>query len=106
MSIQIQGAQQIAKKMQLKTSKSSCVAQHVKDPALSQQWLESLLWCGFDPWPGNVCMLQVQTKPNKQTKKQPKQNKTCKENVQTEIDYNQVVKSQIAEKVLEAAREK
>ena len=25
----------------------------VKDPALS------LLWLGFDPWPGNFCMLQA-----------------------------------------------
>ena len=25
----------------------------VKDWALSLQWLGLLLWCGFDPWPGN-----------------------------------------------------
>ena len=24
----------------------------VKDPELSLQWLELLLWRGFDPWPG------------------------------------------------------
>ena len=29
----------------------SLVAQQVMDLALS------LLWCGFDPWPGNFCML-------------------------------------------------
>ena len=24
------------------------------------QQLRLLLWCGFSPWPGNFCMLQVQ----------------------------------------------
>ena len=28
------------------------MAQWVKDPALSVQQLGSLLWLGFDPWPG------------------------------------------------------
>ena len=32
-------------------SGTSPVAHQVKDPALS------LLWCGFDPWPGNFHML-------------------------------------------------
>ena len=32
------------------------MAQLVKNLALS------LLWCGFSPWPGNLCMLQVQPK--------------------------------------------
>ena len=32
-------------------SQGSLVAQWVKDPALSLQWLRSLLWCGFDPKP-------------------------------------------------------
>ena len=36
---------------------SSCVAHWVKDSVLSLQWLRSLLWCGFDPWPGNVHVL-------------------------------------------------
>ena len=27
------------------------MAQKVKDPALSLQWLGSLLWHGFNPWP-------------------------------------------------------
>ena len=31
----------------------------VKHPVLSLLWLWSLLWCGFDPWPGNFYMLQV-----------------------------------------------
>ena len=28
--------------------------------ALSLLWLRLLLWCRFDPWPRNFCMLQVQ----------------------------------------------
>ena len=35
----------------------SLVAQQVKDPALSLQWLQFLLWRGFDPWPGNFSLL-------------------------------------------------
>ena len=31
--------------------RSSLMAQQVKDLALSQQQLRSLLWHGFDPWP-------------------------------------------------------
>ena len=38
---------------------SSLVAQWVKDPVLSLLWLRSLLWGRFDPWPRNVCMLQM-----------------------------------------------
>ena len=29
----------------------------VKDPVLKLQQLRSLLWQGFDPWPGNLFML-------------------------------------------------
>ena len=32
------------------------MVQWVKDPVLSLQRLRSLLWCGFDPWPGNFCI--------------------------------------------------
>ena len=39
-----------------KESRSSLVAQRVKDPVLSLQLFGSLLWCGFDPRPGNFCM--------------------------------------------------
>ena len=28
----------------------------LKEPTLSLLRLGSLLWCGFDPWPGNFCM--------------------------------------------------
>ena len=35
------------------------MAQWVKDPALSLLWLSLMLWCAFDPWPGNVCILWV-----------------------------------------------
>ena len=38
------------------------VAWWVKDPALSLLWFRLLLWLGFYPWPGNFCMLWVQTK--------------------------------------------
>ena len=34
--------------------------------ALSPQWLWSLLWCTFDPWPRNFYMLRMQ--PNTKTK--------------------------------------
>ena len=40
---------------------SSQVAQWVKDPAFS------LLWCGFDTWLQNFCLLQAQPKPKKET---------------------------------------
>ena len=32
-------------------NRSSLIVQWVKDSALSMQWLWSLLWYGFDPWP-------------------------------------------------------
>ena len=35
------------------SSKSLCLA--VKDLVLSLLWLRSLLWCRFNPWPGNFC---------------------------------------------------
>jgi len=38
---------------------SSLVAKWVKDPAMSQQWLRWLLWCGLDRWPGDFHMLWV-----------------------------------------------
>lgn len=36
------------------TSKSSLVAQQVKDLVLSLLWLRLKLWCGFNPWPCSV----------------------------------------------------
>ena len=46
----------------LKGIKSCLVMQWVKDLALSlQQW-------GFDPWPGNFCMLQAQPKKKRKEK--------------------------------------
>ena len=39
---------------------SSLVAQHIKDPVLSLQWLGSQLWYRFHPCPGNFCMPWVQ----------------------------------------------
>ena len=38
---------------------SSLMAHQAKDPVLSLQWLGSLLWCGFHPWPRNFHMLRV-----------------------------------------------
>ena len=32
------------------------MAQEVKYPVLSLQWLGLLGWYGFNPWPGNFCM--------------------------------------------------
>ena len=40
----------------ISSSWSSLVAQWVKDPALSLQWLCSLLWRRFSPWPRNFHM--------------------------------------------------
>ena len=42
------------------------VAKGVKDLVLSLQWLGSLLWHGFDPWPKNFNMLRVLPKNKKQ----------------------------------------
>ena len=36
------------KKKKKKHSRNSLMAQWVKDPALSLQWLELLLWCGLE----------------------------------------------------------
>ena len=46
----------------------------VKDPALSLLCLGSLQCCGFDPWPGNFCMLWQRPKKEKleNTKKREK----------------------------------
>ena len=41
----------------------------VKDLALSLLWLRSLLWWGFDPWPGNFCMPWAWQKKKKKKKK-------------------------------------
>ena len=44
---------------------SDLLVQWVKDLALSLQQLCLLLWCGFDPWPGNFYMQQVLHKETK-----------------------------------------
>lgn len=38
------------------------MAQQVRDPTPSLQRLGQVLWWGFKPWPGNLRMLQVQSK--------------------------------------------
>ena len=35
------------------------MVQWVKDLVLSLWWLQSLLWHGFDPWPGNFHILRA-----------------------------------------------
>ena len=37
----------------------------VKDLMLSLQWLGSLLWCGFNPWPWNFHVPWVEPKPKR-----------------------------------------
>ena len=49
--------------------RSSLVLQRIKDPTLSLQWLGSLLWHGFDPWPGNFHMLHRQSKKKRWIKR-------------------------------------
>ena len=44
------------------------MAQWVKDSALSQQPLGSLLWRGFSPWPRNFHILQAWPKKEKRKK--------------------------------------
>ena len=51
---------------------NSLVAQWVKDPALSLQKPESLLWYRFDPWPGNFHMLRAWQKKKKKKKQEKK----------------------------------
>ena len=46
------------------------MAQQVKDPALSLQGLELLLWYSFDPWPRNFHMLGAWPKKKKKKKKE------------------------------------
>ena len=54
-------------KKQNKTQGSSLLVQWVKDSASSLQRLGSLLWRGFDPWPGNFQMLWVWPKQTNKT---------------------------------------
>ena len=41
----------------------------VEDPVLSLQQLGLLLWCGFDPWPGNFRMPWVWLPPPEKSEK-------------------------------------
>ena len=49
--------------------------QQVKDPALSVQWLWSLLWCRFNFCPGNFHMPKTPAKKKKKKKKKKKERK-------------------------------
>ena len=44
------------------------MAQCIKDLSLSLLWLWLLLWCGFDPWPGNFRMLPKEKRKEKKRK--------------------------------------
>ena len=72
----------------------------VKDPALSLLWFKSLLWCGFDPWPGNFYMPHSQTnKQNPNTfiaakEKTAEQEKRSKEESQIKHEGKKSVKLQ------------
>ena len=46
------------------------MAQGVKDPELSLPQLGLLLWHGFDPWPGNFCMLWCSNNNNNNNNKE------------------------------------
>ena len=48
------------------------MAQWVKDMALSLEWLGSLLWLGFDPWPRNFHVSQAWPKKKKKTRNREK----------------------------------
>ena len=47
------------------------MAQPTKDVALSLQWLRSLLWCRFGPWPWNFCRPQVRPQKREERVCQP-----------------------------------
>ena len=67
--------------------RSFLTVQWVKDLALSQQWLALLLSYGFDPWPGNLYILQVQPekKPTNQPTKQTNKKQTKKPKKQKKL---------------------
>ena len=46
------------------------VAEWVKDLALPLQWLRSLLWYGFDPWPRNIKKKKEKEKKRKKEKEE------------------------------------
>jgi len=46
----------------------NCLA--IRNLALSLLCLGLLLWCGFDPWPGNFCTPQVQPPPTKKKERE------------------------------------
>ena len=47
------------------------MAQRVKDPVLSLQWLRLLLWLGFDPRPRNFHVPQAWPEKPKQASRKP-----------------------------------
>ena len=61
--------------------------QQVKDQVLSLKQLGSLLWCGFDPYPENFCMLWMWQKKKKK-KKEKKEKRKRKE--QRKLEHNEI----------------
>ena len=62
------------------------MAEQVKDLILSLFWLGTLLWCRFDPWTGNFCMLwawpqKKKRKKERRKKKERKKKKKEKEKI-------------------------
>ena len=53
------GAHLVLKGLEVQPGEFLAVAQQVKDPVLSLQWLGLLLWCGFELWSWNFHMLQA-----------------------------------------------
>ena len=59
----------LLRKFKRKNIRSSLVAQWVKDPVLSLQWLGLVPCHGFDPWPGDFHVPQVWPEKKKKKKK-------------------------------------
>ena len=58
------------------------VVQRIKDLALSLPWIESLLWCWFNPWPENFCTVKEKKrrkgkKERKEKKKENRRQRAC-----------------------------
>ena len=72
-------------------SRNFCVAQWDKDPALSPQWLGSLLWYRFDPWPRNFCILWVWGRGDKKPGKFDLRLLFCLINIKSYCSYSWII---------------
>lgn len=64
------------------------MAQHVKDPMWSLQWLGSLLRCRFDPWPGNLLILWQKKIPIKSQTSSKGQNSSQVRTITIELKHH------------------